>query len=195
MTRYTKILAVLSAAALLIFSGLASADSITTSVRFVIPSTTSFAIAIPSTNSTFVSSGATDSLLFNSTSTSINGLNATAGGGGIQNSTQAIFRYRNDANQNLNVTLAFGTSPTCSGGTIEVKAANATTGYQDTCVSSTIPNETQCVNITNSAKVVIFNLQWQGGSDTRDLWLWADYNTCAAGTDDTQTLTHTSTSV
>jgi len=192
MNRTTSIIASVFSIFIVLLAGLAIADSITTSVRFVIPSNTAFAIAVPS-NDSFISSGSTDALLFNSSLTSANGLNATTTDG-VQNSTQSIFRYRNDANQNLNITLAFGSNPACSGGTIEVKVANASTGYKDSCTDLAIANQTDCVNITTTTVVIINDLPFSG-ADTMDIWLWSDYNTCTAGLDTTQTITHTTTVV
>ena len=181
---------------LLLLAGFVLADTITTSVRFVIPSNVAFAIAIPANSSTFVASGSTDQIVFNTSLQSSNGVNASVIQSGLthfQNANVAIFLYRNDGNQDINITQTLSATPTCTGGSLELKAANSSTGYENSCSSNTTLNTTNCINITigNQAKVVI------GLPDTApdniSIWMWADFNTCDVGLDTSVTLTHNST--
>jgi hypothetical protein len=150
-----------------------------------------FTVYIPADNATGYSTAAlssTEEIIFNTTVLDSTKVNATAAGGAgrQQNSTNSIFRYENSGTVSLNITLAFLSSPACSGGTITVKAAWNYTNYSPSC-SNVI--ESNCTNITTSA-VRVANLSNTG--DTRDVWLWADFSSCSLNLDTSQTLNHTS---
>lgn len=179
---------------ILALTGLVLADTITTAVRFIIPSDLAFSISTPSNNSTFVTSS-TAGLYFNSTTTTITMLNASlsensALGNSDQDNDTAIFRYRNDGNAAINITLSFALiTDTC----INVKASVGSLGYQAICADETGPTtNTTCVNWNSTslgAKNVTDTL---AVNDLRDVWLWADFTSCSSGLDETDTITHTS---
>jgi len=169
--------------------GTVFADTVTTSVRYLIPSSIGFTIFLPANNATGVTSGSTQQILFNTTNGSTTKINATTVGGFMQNETVAIFRYRSDANVAINITLALDTVPTCSGGTIVTKAGWNYTSWEGNCTAANLTAAGACVNIT-ATSVRVANLSTNGY--TRDVWLWADYSSCPGNTDVTKTLTHTS---
>jgi len=179
---------------ILTLTGFVLADTITTAVRFIIPSDLAFSISTPSNNSTFVTSS-TAGLFFNSTTTTITMLNASlsedsAFGNADQDNDTAIFRYRNDGNSAINITITFsGFTDTC----INVKASVGSLGYQSVCADEIGPTtNTTCVNwnsTSTGAKNVTNGLTV---NELRDVWLWADFTSCSSGLDETDTITHTS---
>ena len=177
---------------ILAFSTVVLAATITTSVRFIIPTDIGFSISTPSNSSSFVT-GSTSGIFFNSSSTTITMINASlseSGGNGDQDNDIAIFRYRNDGNKILNITLSFDAiTDTC----INVKASVGPQGYQSICADETGPTtNTTCVNWNSTslgAKNVTNSL---AVNELRNLWLWADFTSCSSGLDETDTITHTS---
>jgi len=150
----------------------------------------SFTIYISAANATGWDSSAasaTDQILFNSSNPNGIKINASSYSGANQSASVSIFRYENTGNTAINLTLAFGTAPTCSGGTITVKAAWTDSSYQSSCNGSI--DQSGCTNITATARHIA-NLSIAGAR--RDVWLWADYSSCSANLDTTQVLTHTS---
>ena len=175
-------------------SATALAISLTTSVRFIIPVDLSFSISTPSNNTTF-STTSTAGLYFNSSSTTITMVNASLDPGqgtsnAYQNNGTAIFRYRNTGNVVMNITMQFNT---ITAACINVKASVGSTGWQSTCTNFTVaPTNLSCTNWNSTsagAKNVTDSL---AVNQVRDVWLWADFTSCAAGLDETDTITHTS---
>jgi len=151
----------------------------------------SFVLFIPATNITFFNSTAnpiTNFLLFNSTDINGKKINATAVSGIAQNSTLSIFRYKNTGNTGINITLNFSTSLPSG---VTVKAGWNDASYKLSCslVSLNGTANSDCVNITSIA-IILANLSATDAQ--RDIWLWADYNNYAAGSDNDRNLTHTS---
>ena len=176
---------------LLALSTYALAATITTSVRFIIPSDTSFSVSVPASNSTF-SSSTSAGIYFNSSSTTITMINASISDAGTasQTNTTAIFRYRNDGNVPINITISFNAiTSTC----INVKASVGSTGWQSTCTNFTVPpTNLSCTNWNSSSLTAKNVTNGLAVNQVRDLWLWADYTSCSVGLDETDTITHTS---
>ncbi len=172
---------------------IAFADTITTPVRFLLPTTISFTLSVPGNNATSFSSGQTTTTIrFNSTITNTIKLNATPAGGAQQTAAIPIFNYTNTGNTYLNITVNFSTALPAG---VTVRAGWADGAYQSSCTASVIPSTTACVNVTAGGNVAVANLSTTGGAggSFRDVWLWADYNsTVAVGTDSTVNLVHTS---
>jgi len=173
--------------------GITLADTITTPVRFVVPTTISFTISIPATNATTFSSGqTTTTIIFNTTVTTANKLNATnvVGGSPVQTANVGIFNYTNTGNTAINITINF-TTALPSG--VSVKAGWADNDWESSCTQANKTTGTGCVNVTASTSVVrIANLTTTGATKYREVWLWADYNNVASGLDQTVNLAHVS---
>ena len=167
------------------------ADTITTPVRFIVPSTLSFTLSVPGNNaSSFAVGSTTTTLIFNTTSGTATRLNATAAGSTQQqNGTIPIFNYTNTGNVLINITINF-TAALPAG--VTVKAGWNSTSWQSSCSASTIPNITNCINVTIANNATVANLSTSGQGSYREVWLWADYSSVTSGTDSTVNLVHTS---
>ncbi len=182
---------------LLLLAGVAFApQQITTPVRFILPTVTSFTLAIPGNNATNFSSSLSGvtatTLIFNTTNLTEGGINATAAGTStVQGPTVSIFNITNTGNIKINVTINFSTA--LPGG-VEVKAGWGPNAYQTGSNGCTGPAAgppggatevlTTCSNITASQIVTtVANMSTSGRAKYRDVWLWADYSSVAAGTD------------
>ncbi len=178
---------------ILIAAGVALADTITTPVRFVIPTALTFTISIPAGNGTiFNASQTTTTIIFNTTATTAVKLNATnsPGGAAVQTATAGIFNYTNTGNVLVNITVNFSLAlPTG----VTVKAGWADGGYESACTGNNLSSTTTCTLVNaNTNQTRIANLSTSGAGSWRSVWLWADYSSVAIGTDSTVNLVHTS---
>ncbi len=186
----THVLLVLAIFALSL-SVIVFADTITTPVRFIVPTTLSFTLSVPGNNASSFSAGSTTTtIIFNSTSNTVSQLNGTAAGSAQQQTaTIPIFNFTNTGNVLINITMNFSTSLPSG---VSVKAGWASGAYQASCGASVMPSKTVCINVTAGSVVNVANLTTSGGEQHRDVWLWADYSNVASGTDSTVNLVHTS---
>jgi len=160
------------------------------------PTSVAFTLFIPAGNETGTLSNTTGNasvgIIFNLTGMP-NALKANASSvdGSQQTSSVAIFRFRNDGNVAINITLALDAVPTCANpvGTIVTKAGWSDASWESSCTAENLTVTGACVNITTTPRRIA-NLTANGY--TRDVWLWADIQNCG-GTDTTKTLTHNST--
>lgn len=188
---------VVIAVAFLFLAGVAFApQTITTPVRFILPTTTTFTLAIPGNNATVFTStlaGVTaTTIVYNTTNRTESGINATAvGTSTVQGPTVPIFNITNTGNININVTINFSTALPSG---VEVKAGWGPNAYQTGSNGCTGPaagppgggtgSLTTCSNITASQVVTtIANMSTSGGAKYREVWLWADYTNVVVGTD------------
>ncbi len=180
----------------LIAIGVVFADTITTPVRFLLPTSLAFTLSVPGNNSTSYSSGSTTTTLqFNATVTTGNKINASNLGGDTQTSTSPIFNYTNTGNVYLNMTINF-TAALPSG--VTVKAGWADGAWETSCTGTAnngfnfTNGTTRCANVTLATNATVANMSVNGVGSYRNVWLWADYSSVAIGTDTTVNLVHTS---
>jgi len=186
----------------MLFTALAAADTLTTAVRFIINTDTTFSLFVPADNATNVTSTAaatraTQGIQFNYTALTLVKGNASATGV-TQDATTAIFKYRNDGNVLINISINFTTNLTGrpQASSVVIKAAKGADGWQDSCSAGNLTElGTNCANITvnftgNWPPRQVANLSISGANEDEDVWLWADWNGMAANYDQTATLQH-----
>lgn len=156
----------------------------------------SFTIYIPANNATGRDTSSfteTDTIVFNITDVNAKKVNATAAGGqgGQQDATISLFRYENTGTVALNITLNFtGAVPSA----ITVKAGWSDASYEASCSSKNLTAVGTCANISVGGAVQqpVLVANMTAVSAKRDVWLWADYNSYATGSDISSTLAHDS---
>lgn len=156
----------------------------------------SFTIYIPANNATGRDTSQyaeTDSIVFNITDVNGKKINATAAGGegGQQTESISIFRYENTGTVALNITLNFTAGVPAE---VTVKAGWSDASYQSSCSSKNLTAAGTCANISVGGAaqqpVLVANMTAVGAK--RDVWLWADYDSYAAGSNLASTLSHSS---
>ena len=155
---------------------------------------TSFTIYVPANNPSGVDSSEetpTGTLTFNITDVNAKKVNASTTSGS-QTDIVAIFRYENTGTVPLTIKLNFTAAVPAQ---IVVKAGWSDSSYEQSCTSTTLTGTGTCANITEGgaaqAPVTVASVASVG--TTRDVWLWADYNDWAAGSDTTANIGHSST--
>ena len=189
----------------LLLAAVAVADTLTTVVRFVIPTDLTFSVFVPSNNATNVTSSAaqtrsTQQILFNSTALTLVKGNASASGV-TQDATTSIFKYRNDGNVLMNISLNFTTnlSSRPQASSVVVKAGKGASGWTDSCAAVNLTaSGTECVNLTvnftgDTPPRRVANVTITEPNRNESVWLWVDWNGLTTGFDQTATLQHIST--
>ncbi len=189
---------------ILVLASIAFADTLTTNVRFVIPSDLTFSVFIASSNATNVTSSAastrlTQEVIFNYTTLTLVKGNASATGV-TQDGSTAIFQYRNDGNVFMNITLNFTTNMTGrpAASSVVIKAGKGAGGWEDSCTAVNLTDlGTKCVNLTvnftgNTPPRRVANLTTSSPNNVDYVWIWADWDGLTAGFDQSATLQHRS---
>lgn len=152
------------------------ADTETTTVTFVIPSSVDHSLTYGSSCSSTLFYYVETDTTKDGTLNMINASSDTSGASPCQTAGQGAFTVNNLGSASINVTMNFS-SALPSG--ISVKSANASGGYEAQC-TSTIAGLTACVNITNGAGArLIDNLEGQTG--TVEIWTWVDMSNFNGG--------------
>jgi len=154
----------------------------------------SFTIYVPANNATGRDSESftqTDFIIFNATSTTATKINPYVLNGGAQTSTVSIFRYENTGNQAINITMNFTNAVPSA---VTVKAGWSDASYQASCTVVNLTAAGSCVNISvggaSQQPLLVANLTVAGA--VRDVWIWADYNSYAVGSDIASNITYQS---